>query len=271
MGVSHISHQMDSNLTADSALHSTLHDQERREERGVEKVTQQEARRYGMAERSRNGYIRYTYAGHVFIYDPRTNRAITSWKTSEDRSFEESANPEKKKKVHTSGTRFEKPVLIHPSEEHQSAEVRRSHEDIANMIRTQKSHWKSHTIMVVDMSGSMREDDVNGARCRADGIWTTFAKDFVKQQLESQSCSLYDVVSVVTMQETARVVVECEPMDWVLYNKLVSLREVRKSMIVLQSQAVAQLPTHRIPSVGDHEAGRAWVLLTGSRKDQSPA
>lgn len=76
----------------------------------------------------------------------------------------------------------------------------------------------------------MCEDDVNGARCRSDGVWTTLAKDFVKRQLEAETCSVYDVVCVVLMREDAEVVVECEPMDWVLYNKLVSFREVCVSL-----------------------------------------
>jgi hypothetical protein len=219
---------MSSSLTVDSCLLSTLHDRERREERDVLKVTQQEARRYGMSERQSNGRIRYTYAGHVFIYDPETNRAITTWKFDGNRPVNNHERDEKKKrKEPKSGTRFEKPALIQSSPEHESEELRRSHEAIARQIRFQTREWKSHTVMVVDMSGSMQGDDVNGARCRADGVWTTLARDFVKQQLESKSCSLYDVVSVVTMQQTARVVAECEPMTWVLYNKLVALREVR--------------------------------------------
>ena len=60
---------MDSNLTANSVLESTLHDRERREERGIEKVTLQEARRYGMKERQgKRGIAKFYYAGHVFVY-----------------------------------------------------------------------------------------------------------------------------------------------------------------------------------------------------------
>jgi hypothetical protein len=203
----------------------------------VVKVTQQEARRYGMSERQPRGRIRYTYAGHVFIYDPEANRAITSWKFDGNRPANNHERDNKNKfKKPTSGTRFEKPVLIQTSPEHESEVLRQQHEAIARQIRLQKREWKSHTVMVVDMSGSMQGDDVNGARCRADGVWTTLAKDFVKQQLESKSCSLYDVVSVVTMQQTAQVVVKCEPMTWVLYNKLVTLREVSITASALWKQ-----------------------------------
>jgi hypothetical protein len=123
-------------------------------------------------------------------------------------------------------SRFERPVLIAPSEDHQKPAMVDAHEDLAEKIRKSPEKWSSNTVFVVDMSGSMCEDDVNGARCRSDGVWTTLAKDYVQKQLEAETCSLYDVVSVVLMRENAQVVIEYEPMDWVLYNKLVSFREV---------------------------------------------
>jgi len=209
---------MDSNLTQDSALGSTQHDQERREERDIQKITQLEARRYGMAEKQKKGRIKFTYAGHVFIWNSKANKAITSWKENQDES---------KVKKHVSGTRFVKPIMIDKSQNHTPAEMILAHECLAGHIRSQKTLWRSHTVMVIDMSGSMRRDDVDGARCRSDGVWTSLAKDFVKSQLESGTCSLYDIVSVVAMREDATVVIDREPMDWVLYNKLVDFREVR--------------------------------------------
>lgn len=84
---------MDPNLTADSLLESTLHDRERREERDIAKVTLQEARRYGMKEtshqgrRKKKGVVKYYYAGHVFVYDELSNKAITSYKYDHDRDL----------------------------------------------------------------------------------------------------------------------------------------------------------------------------------------
>ena len=65
--------------TAASTLLSGVHDRQRREERGIEKIDLQRARRYGMKEYQDNGRIKYTYGGVVFIYCPRQNRAVTSW------------------------------------------------------------------------------------------------------------------------------------------------------------------------------------------------
>jgi hypothetical protein len=232
---------MDSDLTTNSALNSTLHDRQRRKQRQINKASLQEARRYGMATKQAYGRIRYDHSGHVFIYDPKTNSAITSWKVGvlntrtnqqdnhkgNSNSPSQSSGHKKKKAVPTSGTRFARPVLIAHSEDHQTPAMVDAHEDVAERIRSSPGKWSSNTVFIVDMSGSMCEDDVNGARCRSDGVWTTLAKDYVKKQLEAETCSLYDVVSVVLMREEAQVVIEYEPMDWVLYNKLVSFREVR--------------------------------------------
>ena len=67
--------------TAASSLLSGVHDRQRREERGIEKIDLQRARRYGMKEQQSNGRIRDTYGCIVFIYCPRQNRAVTSFPT----------------------------------------------------------------------------------------------------------------------------------------------------------------------------------------------
>jgi hypothetical protein len=229
-------------------MNSTLHDRQRRHERQIDEDTLHEARRYGI------GRIRSDYAGHVFIYDPKTNSAITSWKQGvlETRTNQQqdkrnrnggrnSPNKSRKKRtiVSTSGTQFERPIMIAPSEDHQKPAMVAAHEDLAKWIRKYPEEWSSNTVIVVDMSGSMREDDVNGARCRSDGVWTTLARDYVKKQLKEETCSVYDVVSVVLMRENAHAIIEYEPMDWVLYNKLVSFREV--SSVDLDELRVAPL------------------------------
>lgn len=83
--------------------------------------------------------------------------------------------------------------------------------------------------MVVDMSGSMRRDDVSGAKCRSDGVWMVLARDFVKARLEKQEKTSGDVVSIIVMREAAEVVVEAEPLSWVLYNKLREWMHLRPS------------------------------------------
>ena len=38
---------------------------------------------------------------------------------------------------------------------------------------------------------------------RSDGVWLMLAWDFVKQQLDNKGASIYDVVSLIVMQEHA--------------------------------------------------------------------
>jgi Mg-chelatase subunit ChlD len=198
--------------TAMSSLVSGIHGRQRRHERNIEKIDLQRARRYGMAEYQANGRIRYTYGGIVFIYCPRTNREITSFPSSDSSGD-------------TTGTKFVPPILLEKKSDYHDEHVIERHEETRIKVIQNLKGWKSHTVLVVDMSGSMRRDDVNGAKCRSDGIFMTLARDFVQQQLESRQATVEDLVSVVIMKETAEIVLLLEPMDWVLYNKLVDLRE----------------------------------------------
>jgi hypothetical protein len=204
-----------SSSLVDSELESTLHDRQRRGSREIKKIDQLRARRYGMCEPGHHGRLKYTLAEQVFIWDPHKNRAITSY----GRTCGIGGGKIK------SGTRFTDPVMLAKSEEHDAVHVLASRQRLHATILQHKENWKSHTVLVVDMSGSMRTDDIDGARCRSDGVFTCLAREFVRKQLEEQSTTMYDLISVVAMRETAEVVLICEPTDWVLYNKLVDLRE----------------------------------------------
>ena len=201
-----------------SDLGSTLHDRERREQRCIVKTDLLRARRYGMCEPARHGRLKYTCGGMVFIWDPVKNVAITSYPL-EPRNNNGTAQQQR------SGSKYTDPILIAKSESHEKAYLHELHQNARKDIIRDKKAWKSHTVLVVDMSGSMRTDDVNGARCRSDGVWTCLARDFVRQPIEEGLSGLHDLVSVVVMREQAEVVLRYEPTDMVLYNKLVDLRE----------------------------------------------
>ena len=164
-----------SGATVDSTLVSAAHDRQRRSERRIQKIDLQRARRYGMAEHQTNGRIKYTYGGVVFIYCPIMNAAVTSWKVSEHLVSQ------------TSGTTVTQPIHLAKHTFNNSsrilAENERYHERLTLLLNSSNiSHtnnaataaannkWTSHSVLVVDMSGSMCRDDVNGARCRSDGV-----------------------------------------------------------------------------------------------------
>lgn len=205
--------------TAASTLLSGVHDRERRQERDIEKIDLQRARRYGMREIVRNGREKYSYGGIVFIYDPKRNFAITSWKDG--------------KASKTSGTTIATPIMLDKhtyNSKQQESDMKYKHDSLTNFMNMEegKSQWTSHSVLVIDMSGSMRTDDVNGARCRSDGVWMALARDYVKDLLVKNLRGPTDVISVIIMKEEADIIINCEPTSWVLYNNLIDLREWTK-------------------------------------------
>lgn len=165
------------------------------------------------------GREKYTYGGVVFIYDRRKNMAVTSWK-SRDASKH-------------SGTQVTTPIMLEKytfDSKEQKEEMSYQHKQLSLLLNDEdgKSQWTSHSVLVIDMSGSMRMDDVNGARCRSDGVWMALARDYVKDLLVKGLRGPNDLISVVAMKEDAEVIIKCEPTSWILYNKLIDLREWTK-------------------------------------------
>jgi hypothetical protein len=74
----------------------------------------------------------------------------------------------------------------------------------------------------------MKTGDVQGTGDRrADTVWVTLLLDFVADRLEKKKLTSTDVVSVVTMGGEATVVIDRAPMDWLLYNRIIELRQLR--------------------------------------------
>lgn len=229
--------------TVDSTLLSAVHDRQRRVERGIEKIDLQRARRYGMQEYAKKGMLKYTYGGIVFIYNPRTKTAITSYPAKGASS--------------KSGTKVTEPIMLQKHKFNTASEsiiMQGSHEDLSRKLSStdkMRAGWRSHSVLVVDMSGSMRNDDVNGARCRSDGVWMALARDYVKNQLKNGLRDTNDLVSIIVMKEDAQVIMYCEPTTWVLYNKLIDMRE--------WSKIRPSGPGNYLPAID-----RAEVLLTSN-------
>jgi hypothetical protein len=91
----------------------------------------------------------------------------------------------------------------------------------------------SHTILIVDMSGSMSKSDMNGHRSRARGAYYNLAEEFIAARLHpidsgsfaGKSTSFTDVVTLIEMRGQPTVVFESEPVSWVLFNTFVMLAE----------------------------------------------
>ncbi len=58
------------------------------------------------------------------------------------------------------------------------------------------------------------------------GVWTVLARDYIKKPLQNGTRNHFDLVSIVIMQgDGAEVILRHQPTTWVLYNKLVEMRE----------------------------------------------
>ena len=188
--------------TSSISILSSTHGRMRRAQRAIEKRDLQAALKHGIKEpgfpcpRTGARRWRHTFAGVVFITD-ELNREITSWP------------------VPGSGLDVE-PVSITPG-------MRQAHDKACREIKTHPSSWTSYTVVVVDQSGSMRRTDVAGGVTRSDAVWLTLATEFVAANLENKSMASTDVMSIVGMNASCAVLVDEEPIDWILYNKIIGL------------------------------------------------
>lgn len=165
---------------------------DRDKQRGIDKNDLQTSMKYGKQERSFGDTVKYTYNDIVYIYNCKEKTAVTCW-----------TNPLPLVKV---------PHVCLREQEHQ---------DGLDIIRTNKSAWKSNTVIVVDTSGSMRTSDVWGARNRLCAAWMSVALDYVAHRLETGIGCNTDVTSIVTMGKSPTVIYEELPLSWKMYNKMV--------------------------------------------------
>ena len=165
-----------------------------------------------------HGRRKYTFGGVCFISCKRNGKPV------EITSF-----PSADRASSLSGTKVSDPEIVHklPSTDPKIVLEKSCNptSPFATSLPLQK--WTSHTVLVVDMSGSMRRDDLNGARCRSDGVWLVLARDHVKRQLDLKSAGPTDMISIVLMMADAEVLCSFAPMSYHLFNLLVDMREFR--------------------------------------------
>ena len=187
--------------TSAATVLSSDHGRMRRAQRLIDKRDLQAAVRYGTRKKSYNqrGILgwKYTYADIVYITDETSRHEITSWA------------------IPGAGLDVEKHGI--------SANMRLAHASACQRISNDTASWTSHTVIVVDQSGSMRKTDVEGGATRSDAVWLTLAVDFVAKQIEAKESSDTDVVSIVAMGKTDTILVDRQPHDWLLFNTVIDL------------------------------------------------
>jgi len=187
---------------------SSTHGRERRSQRNIAKRDLQAARKYGVCE---SGYPhrttgeptwKFTHAHITYITDSSMEREITSY--VEPLPFEV--------------------VQISPR-------AQQSYDEAKRRLAADPGSITSHTVLIMDMSGSMLKADVDGHRTRARGAYYSIAEEFVSADLHPPQMETVagnekrytDVVSLIEMRADATIVFECEPPSWILYNRLVEL------------------------------------------------
>ena len=98
------------------------------------------------------------------------------------------------------------------------------HKSMKIAASSQEKNWKSYTVVVVDTSGSMRKSDVLDSKTRLEAVWKALANDYIAQRIEDASGGLEDAISVLSLGEECKVLLENEPTTWILYNKICELQ-----------------------------------------------
>lgn len=187
-------------LTSEVPFVSSVHGRMRREERGITRGDLQAAVLHGTKESAgrdlRTGAQtwKYRYRGICYVTDDSATFEITSY-------------------------REVRPASV-------STEQKRSCEKAKRRLERDPSLCTSHSIIVVDHSGSMKTSEVRGFQSGVQAVFGMLALNFVKHRLSrNEASSDTDVVSLVLMHSTAIVAFEREPMGVELYNKFVDLHD----------------------------------------------
>lgn len=229
---------------------SSTHGRLRREQRDFNKRDLQAAKKYGSRSRVWGNRWKFEYDGVIFITDQSMRREVTSYPA---------------------------PLAIAPID----AVSQLKHDQAKQVIDAKPEICTSHTVLVVDNSGSMKIHDILLHRDRQVMAYSTTALEYIAEQLFNETANNRDVVSLVEFDSQARVVIEREPISWVLYNKLLSRRDLSGTYITRQCKRLMDsvngdsnyLPAlqkaHDILKIGNHaECALSMMFLSdGSPTD----
>ncbi|GFH44195.1 hypothetical protein CTEN210_00669 [Chaetoceros tenuissimus] len=185
-------------LTKEMTLLSTVHSRARRELRDISKYDLKSAIKHGCKFRARtvNGERRwmFKYANFTFITDNTCTKEITSYR---------------------------EPVSIQPAQI--TKEMLQEHHNVKYTIQNSFELVATHSIIVIDQSGSMRTCDVHGFKSRSDAAYGTLALDFIAEQLYAKGDEIMiDAVTIIEMNDGGTILYDRVPLDWILFNNLLA-------------------------------------------------
>ncbi len=185
-----------SQLTEELTVLSTLHGRARRELREISKHDLKTVMKYGTQKRGNtvNGEKRWLFEldNTVYITDDSCRKEVTCYK---------------------------KAISIEPA--NITNEMMRSHKEAVRLLREDPHMCTTHSVIIIDQSGSMRTNDVDCFRSRSDAAYGTLALDYIAEQLYQMGDeSLVDAVTIIEMHDAGSIFVQKEPLDWILFNKV---------------------------------------------------
>ena len=183
------------NNTSLITILSSAHGRLRREQRDISKRDLQRALRHGTKESNWKGRWKVEYDGITFITDATMRKEITAF-----------PSPLPKMEI--------------------DYEMETGHSKAVRLLRAKPELATSHTVIVIDDSGSMlsKKNDIHLYRDSQNAAFSMTALEFIAEQLFNETATNSDLVSLVKFQKTCTVEIEREPVGWPVYNKLLSHR-----------------------------------------------
>jgi hypothetical protein len=203
----------------------------RREKRDIDRRDLQKALKCGSRQLCFGQRWKIEYDGIIFITDPTLRREITAYPS---------------------------PLAFAEID----YDARESHDKAKRVIGIKPELCVSHTVLVVDNSGSMASHDIILHRDRQTAAYTVTALEFVAEQLFNETANNRDVVSLIEFRDKARVVFTREPISWVLFNKLLKRRDARdfKGREVAKQMELYRCDSNYLPALEEADI----LLATGN-------
>lgn len=181
-----------SQLTEELTLLSTLHGRARRQIRDISKHDLKTVMKYGTKTRSYRQRWMFEYNNTVVITDDYCQREITSYNKAID---------------------IEQATI--------TQQMLDNHNEAVRILREDPHMCTTHSIIIIDQGSSMSSHDVNCFKTRSDASYGTFALDFIAEQLYQMGDELsVDAVTIIEMRSEGSLFVNKEPLDWILFNKV---------------------------------------------------
>eukprot|EP00942_MAST-04A_sp_MAST-4A-sp1_P000797 g797.t1 len=187
----------------------TVHNEQRKLERGIGTRDWQTAIKYGRKtltrqhwrsnKRTRTDRYMYEYNGIIYITEADSVTAVTCYAKKQ--------LPLKYADIHNS--------------------LHRQIQEQKRRLKSGAAQATSHIVLIVDQSGSMNKGDMMGHRTRSRGAFYTIANEIIAAPLYKNQMSYTDLVTLIELRDDAYVCPDIcmEPMTWELHNKIVQLAE----------------------------------------------